>query len=82
MCRVENFEAEFFAESIVIAADIVHQREEIGMAVNWGEEGVAFKGALVRQAEFGGATDCGDGFFGFAAESVGAGGVVNRVVKM
>jgi hypothetical protein len=48
-------EVEFVAELFVVAAEVAHQGEEIGMMADGAEMGIVFEGAMIGEADFGGA---------------------------
>ena len=75
-------DVEFEAELFVVAAEVAHQGEEVGMVADGAEVSVVFEGAMIGEANFGGALEFVDGFFGFAAKSVDFGGGVYHVMKV
>ena len=47
-------DVEFVAELFVVAAEVAHQGEEIGMVADGAEMGIVFEGAMIGEADFGG----------------------------
>ena len=60
-------DVEFVAELLVVAAEVAHQGEEVGMMTDGAEMGVVFEGAVIGDTDSGGAFEFVDGFVGFAA---------------
>ena len=45
-------DVEFDAELFVVAAEVAHQGEEIGMVADGAEMGIVFEGAMIGEADF------------------------------
>ena len=75
-------QVEFVPKLFVVAPQIAHEREEVGMVADRAEMRVILKRAMIRQSEFRGTLDLGDRFFGFAAERENFRSGVNHVMEM
>jgi len=75
-------EVEFVAKLFVVAAEVSHQREKIGMIANPAKMRIILKRAMIWQTYFSSAFEFMYRFFRFAANRISIRSSVNHVMKM